>query len=170
MTRGDNITLVGMPGAGKSTLGIVLAKRLGMRFVDTDLLIQEGSGMLLCDILAQEGLDAFLEYENSILAGLECCHHVIATGGSACYGKEAMEHLSQLGIIVYIDITFPEMLKRLGDYADRGIAMGEGMTIRDLYDQRAPLYRKYADIVVETSGLSTRDAVDTLMAALEANV
>lgn len=161
-----NITLIGMPGAGKSTLGVVLAKRRGLRFVDTDLLIQEGSGRLLSQIIAQDGIDGFLEYENHILAGLECDEHVISTGGSACYGAQAMAHLKELGPVVFIDISFTEMTSRLGDLAARGVAIRDGLTIKDLYDERRPLYLKYADVVVETTGMSTRDAVEAIDNAL----
>lgn len=161
-----NITLIGMPGAGKSTLGVVLAKRRGLRFVDTDLLIQEGSGKLLSEIIEQEGLDAFLDYENEVLAGLECCGHVISTGGSACYGREAMEHLKSISTIVFIDITFEEMMRRLGDLTARGVAIRDGLTIKDVYAERRPLYERYADLTLRSSGMSTREAVEALDALL----
>ncbi len=167
MNTNGNITLIGMPGAGKSTLGVVLAKRRGIRFVDTDLLIQEGSGRLLSQIIAEDGLDGFLDYENHILAGLQCEEHVISTGGSACYGQEAMEHLRELGTVVFIDISFEEMMSRLGDLTARGVAIRDGLTIRDVYDERRPLYLKYAHISVETTGLNTREAVEALDAALQ---
>ena len=157
-----NITLIGMPGAGKSTLGVVLAKRRGLRFVDTDLLIQEGAGRLLSEIIEQDGLEAFMDYENKMLAGLECQGHVISTGGSACYGKEAMEHLRSIGTVVFIDITFDEMMRRLGDLTKRGVVIKEGLTIRDVYDERRPLYQKYADLTLCSSDMSTREAVEAL--------
>lgn len=164
-----NITLIGMPGAGKSTLGVVLAKRRGMRFVDTDLLIQEGSGRLLSEIIEQDGLDGFLEYENEVLSGLECKGHVISTGGSACYGKEAMEHLKEISTVVYIDIPFEEMMRRLGDLTKRGVAIREGLTIEDVYNERVPLYEKYADITLKSGRITTREAVEALDALLEKN-
>lgn len=162
-----NITLIGMPGAGKSTLGVVLAKRRGMRFVDTDLLIQEGSGRLLSEIIEQDGLDGFLRYENEVLSGLECKGHVISTGGSACYGREAMEHLKKISTVVYIDIPFEEMMRRLGDLTKRGVAIREGFTIEDVYNERVPLYEKYADITLKSGRITTREAVEALDALLE---
>lgn len=165
----QNITLIGMPGAGKSTLGVVLAKRRGLRFVDTDLLIQEGSGRLLSEIIEQDGLDGFLEYENKVLSGLECNGHVISTGGSACYGREAMEHLKAISTVVYIDIPFEEMMRRLGDLTKRGVAIKEGLTIEDVYNERVPLYEKYADITLKSGRITTREAVEALDALLEEN-
>ena len=166
MEKKRNITLVGMPGAGKSTLGVVLAKRLGYRFVDTDLLIQECTGQLLSETIDERGTDGFIALENQILAGFECEGHVIATGGSACYGTDAMRHLKEISTVVFIDITFKEMMRRLGDLTARGVVMREGLTIQDVYDERKPLYQKYADITVKTSGLSTRKAVELLDIAL----
>lgn len=163
-----NITLIGMPGAGKSTLGVVLAKRRGLRFVDTDLLVQEGAGRLLCDIIRDDGLNAFLSYENEVLAGLDCEGHVISTGGSACYGKQAMEHLSNMSTVAYINISFAEMMRRLGDLTARGVAIKEGFTIEDVYNERCPLYERYADVTVFTSDMSTRQAVEELDRALAA--
>lgn len=158
----ENITLIGMPGAGKSTLGVVLAKRRGLRFVDTDLLIQEGSGKLLSEIIEHDGLQAFLDYENEVLAGLECSGHVISTGGSACYGREAMGHLKSIGTVVFIDITFEEMMRRLGDLTQRGVAIREGLTIEDVYAERHPLYERYADYTLHSTGMTTREAVEAL--------
>lgn len=158
----ENITLIGMPGAGKSTLGVVLAKRRGLRFVDTDLLIQEGSGKLLSEIIEHDGLQAFLDYENEVLAGLECSGHVISTGGSACYGREAMEHLKSISTVVFIDITFEEMMRRLGDLTQRGVAIREGLTIEDVYAERHPLYERYADYTLRSTGMTTREAVEAL--------
>lgn len=158
----ENITLIGMPGAGKSTLGVVLAKRRGLRFVDTDLLIQEGSGKLLSEIIEHDGLQAFLDYENEVLAGLECSGHVISTGGSACYGRKAMEHLKSIGTVVFIDITFEEMMRRLGDLTQRGVAIREGLTIEDVYAERHPLYERYADYTLHSTGMTTREAVEAL--------
>lgn len=168
MDKSSNITLIGMPGAGKSTLGVVLAKRAGLRFVDTDLLIQEGSGQLLSEIIDERGIDGFKAYENDLISGLACEHHVIATGGSAVYGAEAMRHLSCISTVVFIDITFNEMQRRLGsDLTGRGVVMAPGLTIRNVYDERRPLYQRYADVTVKTSGMSTRNAVEVLATALD---
>ncbi len=163
----DNITLIGMPGAGKSTLGVVLAKRLGYRFVDTDLLLQEGTGMLLSDLIERRGIEGFIEEENKLLAGLRCSHHVIATGGSAVYSEQGMENLKKLGRIVFIDIDMTELPKRLHtDLFTRGVVIRSGSTLQDLYDERRPLYQKYADITVNTVGLSTLEAVELLSDAI----
>lgn len=162
MAKSDNITLIGMPGAGKSTLGVVLAKRRGLRFVDTDLLIQEGAGCVLCDYIERNGLDAFMRYENEVIAGLECTGHVISTGGSACYGQKAMEHLAKISTIVFIDITFEEMMRRLGDLTKRGVVIREGLTIEDVYAERHPLYERYADLTLTPGTMGTRQAVEEL--------
>lgn len=163
----DNITLIGMPGAGKSTLGVVLAKRLGYRFVDTDLLLQEGMGMLLSDLIERRGIEGFIEEENKLLAGLRCSHHVIATGGSAVYSEQGVENLKKLGRVVFIDIDMTELPKRLHtDLFTRGVVIRSGSTLQDLYDERRPLYQKYADITVNTVGLSTLEAVELLSDAI----
>ena len=119
-----NITLIGMPGAGKSTLGVVLAKKIGYRFVDTDLLIQEGEGLLLSEIIEQRGVDGFIECENALLAGLQCERHIIATGGSAVYGTEAVNNLRALGHIVFIDVSLETLKSRLRrNLLDRGVVI-----------------------------------------------
>lgn len=164
----DNITLIGMPGAGKSTLGVVLAKKLGYRFVDTDLLIQEAEGMLLSQILTERGIDGFVECENRILAGLDCTHHVIATGGSAVYGNEAVRNLRALGTVVFLDLSLDTIRGRLRqDLLDRGVVIHEGSTLEDLYNERQPLYLQAADIVVKLDGLSTLESIEKLMDALQ---
>lgn len=163
MANDDNITLVGMPGAGKSTLGVVLAKRRGMAFCDTDLLLQEGTGQLLSEIIAERGIDGFQEYENYVLRGLECANTVIATGGSAVYGAEAMRHLRSIGRVVFVDVSFEAMQRRLdSDLAQRGVTIRPGMTLADLYAEREPLYALWADVTLDTSKLSTREAVEAL--------
>ena len=163
----DNITLIGMPGAGKSTLGVVLAKRLGMRFVDTDLLLQEGEGCLLSELIEARGVEGFIETENRLLSGLRCERHVIATGGSAVYGQQAMENLKALGRVVFIDISLEELHHRLHqDLLQRGVVARTGGTIEDVYRERLPLYRRYADITVKTDGLSTLQAIEKLLEAL----
>lgn len=162
-----NITLIGMPGAGKSTLGIVLAKKLGYRFVDTDLLIQEGCGMLLSELLESRGIEGFIDFENSVLSGLECERHVIATGGSAVYGEQAMEHLRSTGMVVFLDIGIDGLRQRLNmDLLERGVVIREGNTLKDLLDERYPLYERYADVTVKTDGMSTLEAVEALYDAV----
>lgn len=166
-TKKNNITLIGMPGAGKSTLGVVLAKKLGYRFVDTDLLIQEGEGMLLPEIIKNRGIEGFIDCENALLAGLQCEHHIIATGGSAVYGSEAVANLKTLGTIVFLDLSLEELRRRLRqDLLDRGVIIREGNTLEDLYNERRPLYERAADIAVELDGLSTLESVEKITSEL----
>lgn len=162
-----NITLIGMPGAGKSTLGVVLAKKIGYRFIDTDLLIQEGEGLLLSEIIEQRGVDGFIECENALLAGLQCERHIIATGGSAVYGTEAVNNLRDLGHIVFIDVSLETLKSRLRrNLLDRGVVIKRGRTLEDLYNERYPLYKAAADLSVQTDGLSTLEAVEVLAEAI----
>ena len=135
-----NITLIGMPASGKSMVGVLLAKRLGYSFVDVDILIQEKEGRLLREIIEKEGLDGFLEVENRVNARLQAQRAVIAPGGSVIYGKEAMEHLREISTVVYLKLSYEEVEKRLGNLADRGVAIREGMTLLDLYNERIPYY------------------------------
>ena len=127
-----NITMIGMPSSGKSTVGVLLAKRLGFSFIDVDIVIQEKEGRLLKEIIAEEGMDGFLEVENRINAGLEAKMSVIAPGGSVIYGKEAMDHLKEISEIVYLKMSYEEMEKRIGNVVDRGVALKPGFTLRDL--------------------------------------
>ena len=150
----NNITLIGMPGAGKSTVGVVLAKVMGYRFVDSDLVIQEKTGKLLSEIIAEKGTEGFLQVEDEINAGLDCEKSVIATGGSAVYCKNAMAHLKEISIVVYLKLPYERVEKRLGNLKDRGVALKDGQTLKDLYEERCPLYEKYADVVVEADTTS----------------
>lgn len=149
-----NIVLIGMPGCGKSTVGVVLAKSMGYRFLDSDLLIQESENKLLSEIIEQEGLEKFNQIENKINAAINADRSVIATGGSVVYGKEAMEHLKKIGIIVYIKLPYKEIAHRLGNLAKRGVSIKKGQTLLDLYNERVPLYEQYADIIVEENGMT----------------
>lgn len=157
-----NIVLIGMPGAGKSTVGVVLAKRLGYRFLDSDLVIQETYGKLLHELIEEHGVDGFLEIEEWINSGLDCDRCVIATGGSAVYGQKAMKHLGQIASVVYLKLPYAEIEERLGDLNSRGVTVRPGQTLRDLYDERAPLYEKYADVTVECGGLPIREIVERI--------
>lgn len=158
----NNLILIGMPGAGKSTVGVVLAKVLQYSFVDSDLVIQNEEGKRLCEIIEQEGLDGFLRIENRINAGLQAQRSVIATGGSVVYGREAMEHLQSIGKIVYLKLSYETLKTRLGDLRYRGVAIKDGQSLLDLYRERATLYEKYADITVETDGLSIEETVNEI--------
>lgn len=144
-----NIILIGMPGSGKSTAGVVVAKLLGYGFVDSDLLIQEQEGRLLPDIIASEGVEEFVEIENRVNSSIETTEKVIATGGSAVYGREAMEHLRSIGTVVYLKWSLEEIAERLGDLVERGVALKEGQDLKALYEERCPLYEKYAHVTVE---------------------
>lgn len=161
-----NIILIGMPGAGKSTVGVVLAKTLGFDFRDSDLDIQRETGKTLCGIIAESGIDGFIKLENRIVSGISAEHTVIATGGSVVYGVEAMEHLRRNGICVYLRVSPEELERRLSNIKTRGIAMRDGETISDLYAERAPLYEKYADIILNTAGMSLEETVATAVSAL----
>ena len=149
-----NIILIGMPGCGKSTVGVVLAKAMGYRFLDSDLIIQESENRLLSEIIEQDGLEKFNEIENKVNASINTDRSVIATGGSVVYGKEAMEHFKKIGAVVYIKLPYKEIESRLGDLTKRGVSIKEGQTLLDLYNERIPLYEKYADIVVEETGMT----------------
>ena len=140
-----NITMIGMPSSGKSTIGVLLAKRLGFSFVDVDIVIQEKEGRLLKEIIAQEGMDGFLKVEERINAGLDVTLSVIAPGGSVIYGEKAMEHLKEISEVVYLKMSYEEMENRIGNVVDRGVALKPGFTLRDLYNERVPYYEKYAD-------------------------
>lgn len=144
-----SVILIGMPSCGKSTLGVLLAKRLGYRFIDSDLVIQERESMLLHDIIEQKGVDGFLKIENEVNCSIGDTRAVISTGGSAVYGKEAMEHFRSLGKIVYLKISCETMLSRLGDYVHRGVVLPNGGTLTDMYNERSALYERYADVVAE---------------------
>ena len=152
MQKKTNIVLLGMPGSGKSTVGVLLAKRRGKRFVDTDLLIQEQEGRLLSEIIKEEGIDRFIEIENRVNAAVVAENSVIAPGGSAIYGAEAMEHFKEIGEIVYLKLSYRSVARRLGDLTKRGVVFRPGQSLKELYKERCPLYEKYADYVVECDG------------------
>ena len=143
-----NIILIGMPGCGKSTMGVLLAKTLGYEFVDTDLIIQKNTGRLLHKIVEEDGKEAFLDIEKDAILTLSTDGAVIATGGSAVLRADAMEHLRKNGIVVYLSLPYLTVSKRIRNIKTRGIAFGEGETLRDIYNQRLPYYEKYADITL----------------------
>lgn len=158
----SNVILIGMPGVGKSTVGVVLAKKLGYSFTDSDLVIQQETGKLLHQLIEEKGEAGFLMLENEINASLSMDHHVIATGGSAVYGKEAMTHLRKTGCMVYLRLPYEELQERLGDLRERGVVLKEGFTLYDLFEERSPLYEKYADITVDCSGKQIREIVEEI--------
>ena len=147
-----NIVLIGMPGVGKSTAGVVLAKVLGYEFIDADLIIQQQEGKLLREIIAEVGTDGFIEVEKS----------VIATGGSVVYGKEAMQHLREIGTVVYLKVSYDILEKRLHDIKGRGVVLKDGQDLRGLYEERVPLYEKYADITVCEDNLNVEQTIEKI--------
>lgn len=162
-----NITMIGMPSSGKSTVGVLLAKRLGFSFVDVDIVIQEKEGRLLKEIIADEGMDGFLKVEERVNAGLDVQLSVIAPGGSVIYGEEAMKHLKEISEVVYLKMSYEEMEKRIGNVVDRGVALKPGFTLRDLYNERVPYYEKYADITIDEEGKTPGQTVDELRDIIE---
>lgn len=162
-----NIILIGMPGAGKSTVGVVLAKKLGYRFIDSDLVIQEQTGKKLCEIIEEQGIDGFMKVEGEVNASLQCENTVIATGGSAIYEENGMEHLKKIGHVVYLSIPFEELEVRLGDLNERGVVLKPGYTLKTLFDERKPLYEKYADLTVQCEGKIIREIIREIAALTE---
>lgn len=155
----NNIVLIGMPGAGKSTIGVVLAKRMGYRFVDSDLVIQETYGKLLHELIEEKGVEGFWKIENDVNAALETDRSVIATGGSAVYGKSAMEHFRSIATVVYLQLPYEEIEERLGDLNERGVTLKPGQDLVALYEERVPLYEKYAHVTISCEGKMLKDIV-----------
>ena len=158
-----NIVLIGMPGAGKSTVGVLLAKTIGYGFVDCDLLIQGQTGELLYRTIERDGIDSFLRTEERVISGLFVSRCVIATGGSAVFGDRAMEHLRESGVVVYLKLAPDEIERRIMNITTRGIAMNPGETIHDVYAVRAPLYEKWADVTVDCQGLSPEGVIEEIL-------
>ncbi len=148
----ENITLIGMPGSGKSTVGVVLAKTLGYSFLDVDLVIQERQGKLLQELLNGLGPERFLDLEGETIRSLSPSKTVLAPGGSCVLRHDAMLHLKSIGKVVYLHLSYPALEGRIHNLSTRGIAFAPGQTLRDVYDQRAPLYARYADLTVEVDG------------------
>lgn len=159
----NNIVLIGMPGAGKSTMGVILAKVLGYQFLDADLLIQNQEKRLLKEIIYEEGLSGFLEIEEHVNKSIEVRNTVIATGGSVIYGKRAMEHLREIGLVIYLRLSFNTINNRLGNIKQRGVALKEGQTLYDLYEERCPLYEMYAHVVIDCEKLDIEEVVETIV-------
>lgn len=162
-----NIILIGMPGSGKSTVGVVLAKVLGYGFLDSDLIIQAQEGKRLFEIMEEVGNDGFLLVEERVNSQLCAERCVIATGGSAVYGAKAMEHLKSIGTVVYLELPYRELERRLGNLKHRGVVLKEVQTLEDLYRERVPLYEKYADITVPEGGLDVQQTIEKLLPRLK---
>lgn len=152
-----------MPGAGKSTVGVVLAKVLGYEFIDSDLVIQKREKRLLSEIIEDQGLDGFIQIEGDVNAHIEAERAIISTGGSAVYHEGAMNHFKNTSQIIYINLSYETLVSRLGDLKKRGVVLRENQTLKDLYEERHPLYLKYADIIVDGEGKT----VEELMIAMK---
>lgn len=159
----DNIILIGMPGVGKSTIGVVLAKVLGYDFVDADLLIQNEMQMKLSEIIRREGIDGFKEIENRVNASIETNQTVIATGGSVVYCREAMEHLKAIGKVIYLRLSLKSLSSRLGNLRGRGVVLKDGQTLEGLFWERTPLYEKYADVVIDEENKNLEETLQTIL-------
>lgn len=163
----NNVVLIGMPGAGKSTMGVILAKVSGREFIDADLVIQAKEKRLLREIIEQEGVDGFLAIEERVNASIDASNAVIATGGSVIYGETAMNHLREIGTVVYLRLSYETIASRLNNIKGRGVALREGQTLKDLYDERSILYEKYAHVVVDEEGLGIEETVERTLQALK---
>lgn len=159
----ENIIFIGMPTAGKSTIGVVAAKRLGYGFIDSDLLIQEQEGCLLKDIIEREGVDGFLAIENQVNRDIDTDRSVIAPGGSAVYCKEAMEHFKEIGTVIYLKASYETIESRLENIKGRGVVLKDGQTLKDLYDERTSLFEQYADITVCEDGITIDETIEAVL-------
>lgn len=163
----DNLIFIGMPAVGKSTVGIVVAKRLGMRFVDADLLIQEQEKKLLREIIAEVGEEGFLKIENQVNAEVEAENSVISPGGSVVYCEEAMRHYKEIGTIVYLKASYQTIKRRIRNPKKRGVVLREGQSLRDLYNERVPYFEKYADITICEDGCRIEETIENVINAVE---
>lgn len=166
MGKKTNITLIGMPASGKSSVGVVLAKRLGKKFVDTDIVIQEKYGKLLKELIEEHGDDGFREIEDEVNATLDVSNSIISPGGSVVYGERAMKHLKEISVIIYLELSYTAIKSRLGDLRERGITLKDGQTLKDLYLERTPLYKKYADITINEMKKSLSKTIDEICESL----
>lgn len=164
----DNVILIGMPGAGKSTIGVVLAKTLGMNFVDTDLVIQNKENSLLQKMINEEGMEHFLDCEEQAVLTIEGDRMVVATGGSVIYREGAMAHLRTLGRLVYLDVSYMEIERRVNNITTRGIAIRDGATLKDVYEERAAYYNRYLDVAIACDGETVENIVDAIVAYTKA--
>ncbi len=159
----SNIVLIGMPGSGKSTCGVLAAKALLKNFFDTDLLLQNLEGKRLQSIINENGIEYFNEAEEKAILSLDIRGTVIATGGSVVYSEKAMAHLRSLGKIIYLRLGYEEMEKRIKNITTRGIVLKEGETLLDMYNERAPLYERYADEILNCDGMTVEETVESIV-------
>ncbi|UWP61086.1 shikimate kinase [Ruminococcus gauvreauii] len=162
----SNLVLIGMPGVGKSTIGVILAKEIGYQFLDADLLIQQQENRLLKEIIAEEGADGFISIENRVNASIDANRTVIATGGSVVYGKEAMEHLREIGTMIYLRLSYASLKRRLHNLRGRGVVQKEGQTLRDIYEERTVLYEQYADLIVDEENKGIEETLRAILVRL----
>ena len=164
----DNIVLIGMPGSGKSTVGVLLAKALGLRFLDVDLLIQEREGALLQQLIDTRGVERFLDLERDAICSLDCRGTVAAPGGSCVCREESIAHMRSLGTVVYLQLSLEDVAGRIRNLSTRGIALSPGQNLADVYQYRAPLYERCAHITVPSGGQSLAETVQCVKAAVAA--
>ena len=164
----DNLIFIGMPAVGKSTVGIVVAKRLGKRFIDTDLLIQEQEKKRLREIIAEVGDQGFLEIENQVNRDVKAENSVISPGGSVIYCEEAMKHYKEIGTVVYLKASYQTIKRRIRNPQKRGVVLREGQTLKGLYDERVPYFEKYADITVCEDGCRIEETIENVINAVRA--
>ena len=157
-----NIVLIGMPASGKSTVGVILAKVLGKKFIDTDLVIQLREDALLADIINEKGVEGFMKSEEEAILSVGENNTVIATGGSAVYGEKAMEHLKENGTVIYLKVGKAELFKRLKNIKERGVVLKPGETLEEMYDNRSVLYEKYADIIIEERKCTIEETIEKI--------
>ena len=163
----NNIIFIGMPAVGKSTIGVVAAKRLGMRFVDTDLLIQEQEGRLLHEIIEEAGEDGFLAIENRVNRELQVENSVIAPGGSVVYSDEAMRHFKEIGTVIYLRVSYDTIRRRIRNTRQRGVVLREGQSFQELYEERVKLFEKYADITIDEDQLSIEETIGKVLSVIK---
>ena len=162
-----NVILIGMPGCGKSTCGVLVAKSMCKSFLDTDLLIQQNEGMKLSEIINKKGVEGFNEAERNSVLTLYTKNCIIATGGSMVYHDDAMNKLKEDGVVIYLEISFKNMMRRIRNFKSRGVVLKEGYTPKDMYDERTTLYKKYADIVIDVNKNSIDNTVEAIITALK---
>ncbi len=158
-----NIILIGMPSSGKSTVGVIIAKHLGMSFVDTDVILQTQQTKKLQDIINTDGIEKFPEIEENTILSLDLSNTVIATGGSVVYSEKAMKHLKANGIVIYLNINMRTVTRRLKNIKTRGVVLSPGQTLEEIYQKRKPLYEKYADIIIDSSENSIDETIEAIL-------
>ncbi len=162
-----NLIFIGMPAVGKSTVGVVIAKRLGMEFIDTDLLIQKQEGKLLREIIEEVGEDGFLKIENQVNRDVDAKNAVISPGGSVVYCEEAMQHFKETGIVVYLKASYQTIKKRIRSPKKRGVVLKKGQTFRGLYNERVKLFEKYADLTISEDGCEIEETIENVLEQVE---